>query len=326
MGQYTMDANTVALLHFEDGFKDESGRIWTANGSLTTSTADHKFGSGAVYFDGTTTEKNISTPITSALQLGSSPFTAEFWIKPAADMGSQAILLGSIPGYRVDGGWMIFLNSNGCLGFYRGKQNVDDMVVTSVGAVSLGSWSHVAVVRETANSANIKIYINGVKKADGNVSNATIIDSTVPLRLGRGYETWSTQYVYKGYIDEVRISNVARWTSDFTPEEPSTTPAPMNLTVVAGDKKVTLSWNAVAGANGYNVKRSTTAGGPYTTIASNITGTSYVDATVVNGTTYYYVVTAIGANGESANSNEASATPQGNNGQGLIRITLTDSS
>ena len=55
----------------------------------------------------------------------------------------------------------------------------------------------------------------------------------------------------------------------------------------------------MTGATGYKVKRSTTAGGPYTTIASNVTGTSYEDDNVMNGTTYYYVVTAVGANGEA---------------------------
>src|SRR5271157_3954458 len=46
--------------------------------------------------------------------------------------------------------------------------------------------------------------------------------------------------------------------------------------------KVQLSWNAAAGAAGYNVKRSTTSGGPYTTIATNVTGTSYVDSALQN--------------------------------------------
>jgi len=58
------------------------------------------------------------------------------------------------------------------------------------------------------------------------------------------------------------------------------------LTSAAGDSQVTLNWSVVIGATGYNVKRATTAGGPYETIASNVSGTSYIDNSVVNGTTY----------------------------------------
>lgn len=114
---------------------------------------------------------------------------------------------------------------------------------------------------------------------------------------------------------------------------PTNISVPTNLTAIAGDSKVTLSWDAVTGATGYNVKRSTTAGGPYTIIATNVSGTSYVDATVTNGTTYYYVVTAVTADGESGNSNEASATPKAGSvtpptpvGNALLRVTMNDSS
>lgn len=51
--------------------------------------------------------------------------------------------------------------------------------------------------------------------------------------------------------------------------------------------------------------------------------TSYVDTTVTNGTTYYYVVTALCVDGESANSNEASATPVAS-GKALLVVTLSD--
>jgi hypothetical protein len=84
---------------------------------------------------------------------------------------------------------------------------------------------------------------------------------------------------------------------------------PTGLSAVAGDAQVALSWNASGAATSYNVKRSTTPGGAYTTIAPNITTTSYTDTTVANGTTYYYVVSAVNADGESANSSEVSATP-----------------
>jgi hypothetical protein len=88
-------------------------------------------------------------------------------------------------------------------------------------------------------------------------------------------------------------------------------PAPTNLVATAGNAQVSLTWSASSGAASYNVKRSTTSGGPYTIIATGVTAASYTDSGLVNGTTYYYVVSAVNGNGESANSNEASATPVG---------------
>ncbi|SPE25524.1 conserved exported hypothetical protein [Acidobacteriia bacterium SbA2] len=84
--------------------------------------------------------------------------------------------------------------------------------------------------------------------------------------------------------------------------------APTGLSATAGDKQVALTWSASAAATSYNVKRSTTTGGPYTTVNSP-TGTSYTDMGLTDGTKYYYVVSAVNAGGESANSTEVSATP-----------------
>jgi fibronectin type 3 domain-containing protein len=85
--------------------------------------------------------------------------------------------------------------------------------------------------------------------------------------------------------------------------------APTNLTATPGNAVVTLTWTASTGATGYNVKRATTNGGPYTQLAAS-TAPTYADLSVTNGTAYYYVVSALNAAGESANSTQASATPQ----------------
>jgi subtilisin family serine protease/uncharacterized membrane protein len=87
-------------------------------------------------------------------------------------------------------------------------------------------------------------------------------------------------------------------------------PTPTNVQATYGDARVTLTWTASLGAVRYVVKRSTTQGGPYAAIASNVVGTQYVDTAVVNGTTYYYVVSAANSLGESADSSEVSATPR----------------
>lgn len=71
---------------------------------------------------------------------------------------------------------------------------------------------------------------------------------------------------------------------------------------------VSLSWADSQQVTGYNVYRGTQPGGPYTKqTGSPLTVTDYVDNTVQSGATYYYVATAVDANGESGYSNQASA-------------------
>ncbi len=84
--------------------------------------------------------------------------------------------------------------------------------------------------------------------------------------------------------------------------------APTNLVAIASNSLITLTWSPAATATNYNVKRSNTSGSGYLTIAT-ASGTNYADPAVANGVTYYYVVSAINAGGESANSTQASATP-----------------
>jgi fibronectin type 3 domain-containing protein len=89
--------------------------------------------------------------------------------------------------------------------------------------------------------------------------------------------------------------------------------APTGLIATPGDAKIDLDWNdnGESDLDGYNVYRSETSGGPYSQVNGSLVATSnYTDTSLTNGTTYYYVVTAVdlGSN-ESGYSNEASATP-----------------
>jgi fibronectin type 3 domain-containing protein len=114
------------------------------------------------------------------------------------------------------------------------------------------------------------------------------------------------------YYYTFRAANLGTnaWSSPSTCFTTLSAPAavPTGLSAAVGNAQVGLSWNASSGATGYHVKRATVSGGPYTTIQSPAT-TNYNDTAVVNGTTYYYVVSATNELGESANSAEASATP-----------------
>jgi len=86
-------------------------------------------------------------------------------------------------------------------------------------------------------------------------------------------------------------------------------PAPTGLAASPGNGQVILTWNAASNVTGYNIKRATNSGGPYTIVGSGVTATNFTDVTVTNGNTWYYVVSAVYTNGESLNSSAASATP-----------------
>jgi hypothetical protein len=87
------------------------------------------------------------------------------------------------------------------------------------------------------------------------------------------------------------------------------------LAAVAGTNQVALSWTGSAGAVSYNVKRSTTSGFGYSTIGTTTAPTvAYTDLTALKFTQYFYVVSAVNANGESSDSSEVNATPLGTYG------------
>jgi hypothetical protein len=88
-------------------------------------------------------------------------------------------------------------------------------------------------------------------------------------------------------------------------------PVPWITNAVAGSNRVTLSWEAIGSASSYTVKRSLSETGTYQAIASSVTSATYSDLTAQNGTTYYYVVTALIGGQMSPNSAAHSATPVG---------------
>lgn len=112
-----------------------------------------------------------------------------------------------------------------------------------------------------------------------------------------GYPDGTTVLPQKMLVDYVRVyANV--------PAPPS---APTGLSTSPGNAKVYLNWNAVSGATGYQVKRSSTSGGPYTTI-TNLSANNLTDSGVGNCSSYFYVVAATNSLGVSSNSIEQAAS------------------
>jgi hypothetical protein len=100
----------------------------------------------------------------------------------------------------------------------------------------------------------------------------------------------------------------AKPTAPSQPPPPQAPPIPTALVATAGNAQVSLAWAISSGATSYHVKRSTTTGGPYTQVSAPTTN-SFTNTGLTNGTKYFYVVSALNASGESANSAEANATP-----------------
>ena len=126
----------------------------------------------------------------------------------------------------------------------------------------------------------------------------------LPVSNGEALETSATN---AATIDQQVFSGSAN--QQWALASPSAPIFPTGLKATAPSAtQVSLEWNAVANATGYNVKRSPVSGGPYTTVATGIATTNYTD-TVAVGMRYYYVVSSLAGGSESVNSVEVTYLP-----------------
>ncbi|MGO8669919.1 MAG: fibronectin type III domain-containing protein, partial [Capsulimonadaceae bacterium] len=145
---------------------------------------------------------------------------------------------------------------------------------------------------------------------------ATGAESATPLTPSSTTTTYTDATVINGTTYFYKVAAVNQGGTSGLSNEASTTPnppapsAPTGLTATPGNAQVSLSWSSSTGATSYNVYRGTATGAESATpIATSTTSTAYTDASVTNGTTYFYKVAAVNAGGTSGLSNEGSATP-----------------
>ena len=240
---------------------------------------------------------------------GQNDFTLAAWIKTTAT-AQGVIIQQRDAGYN--GEYQFSVNASGTLQFYAYGSIGYQFNLATTQTVNDGGWHYVTAVRSGLTGS---IYIDGTLAISTNGTAVASMDSTIGTYVAR--DVRDNTLNFNGVIDEVRLYNTAGlsatdvqnlYRSYFSPP-----PAPTGLTATGSNAAVYLTWTQSTGTNltQNKVYRSTTgSGGTYNLLATLSPTTSYADTAVVNGSTYYYSVTAVNVIGESALSAYAGATPR----------------
>jgi hypothetical protein len=198
--------SSVSLLLHMDGsngsttFTDSSsnGLTVTAYGNAEVSTTDPKYGSGSVTLDGT--GDYLQTAASSVLALGTGDFTVECWVYVNSGNNNNGLFTfgGESSGLAVaifSGNW--YLTHVGSGG-------------TSMGAVTTGSWQHLAVTR---SGSSLRLFINGTQLGSTLTNSTNFTDNQ--LKIGHYF---NSSYAINAKVDEFRVTKgIARETANFTP-------------------------------------------------------------------------------------------------------------
>lgn len=208
-----IDSYAKLVLHSED-FTDSSPAPakTITNYGATVSSAQKKFGTNSLYFNGSS---YISIPSSTDFDFGSNNFTIDFWMYLSSlPSGTSMIIERPTTGNDSLFTFEICVTSAGSMDFVSnaGAGHMPTLGVAS-GTITAGVWNHIAVTR---NGNAWTFWVNGTSRATA-TADITVVSSTKSVDIGRERYTGGINYL-TGYIDELRISKgTARWTSTFTP-------------------------------------------------------------------------------------------------------------
>lgn len=192
----------VALLHFDGGLTDETGRIWQLRGWAVSSSDEYAFG-GSSLFVPAGTRDGLYHGHSADFALAADDFTIEFYAYFLDGDSRIALEIGPASGWTR----RFFIDR------YEGKLRVRGGTSASQihnGDIPINSWVHIAV---TIQAGQVYGFLNG--HLVGSVSGQL---PTGNLAVGIGHVLPSSNPGMYGYIDEFRITKgVARYTENFTP-------------------------------------------------------------------------------------------------------------
>jgi hypothetical protein len=184
----------------------------TANGNVQHSTAQQKFGASSIAFDGS--GDYISAG--DSVELGSGDFTIDCWVYLAGYSSSYSgNYRAALVAKHSSAASAFYLSIDGTSSSYTGLRFLISGGLNSTVSASfnLNQWYHVAVTRE---SGGIRFFVDGTQVGDTQTDATTIPNNSTIVRIGAtGYTSF--EYYLNGYLDELRITNTAEWTADFTP-------------------------------------------------------------------------------------------------------------
>ena len=204
-------ANTSAMLNYTNAAIYDNAMMVDLEtvGNAQLSTSVKKYGSASMYFDGSG-DYLISRPL-QIFAFGTGDFTMEAWVYLNSYNGTWGSQLAGCHTFAVGADWLWSINTTGKL-YFQITSGGGSGVLTSTTSVPLSTWTYVTVVR---SSGYMTFYINGIN-AGGSGTYATSMASTTNFSIGADL-TGNAGSMLNGYIDDMRLSNVARYTGNFTP-------------------------------------------------------------------------------------------------------------
>ncbi len=188
----------------------------TTQGNAQVSTSVSKFGGASALFDGTGDYLDVGA--TGDFAFGTGNFTIEAWIYNTKASSTRKSGIFSKRNYdNINaGGWGLYLTTDdGKIGWEQLFSGGSSYEISTT--ISASTWYHVAVVR---NGTTINIYIDGTSRASW--TDSTNYTNTNTFKVGTFNDstqnnTPTDSVAWKGNIDEIRVSSIARYTSGFTP-------------------------------------------------------------------------------------------------------------
>ena len=227
--QFVNDINTLLLVHADGtnastNFVDDNGvrslKGISAIGNAQISTSQSKFG-GSSYSGNGDNGNYLEITEVSNFVFGSNNFTIEFWIR-FNSLATQTNILDTRPG--VNGAYPLIYMLNSVIHWYVNSANR----ITS-STISVNTWYHVAVSR---NSGISELFLDGVSQ--GTYSDSAISYDSGSMKIAASANPLGERSL-NGYIDEVRISNIARYTANFTPSTQQFVNDPNTLLLIHAD-------------------------------------------------------------------------------------------